>query len=64
MREYIDDGYYCKICDDYTKQQIHDAEHERDSSGDWRICLICNSYYSGYTGKWKIRTGDKNDNRY
>jgi ribosomal protein L44E len=61
MREYIDDGYYCDICEAYTRQQVHDAEHERDSSGDWRRCLVCKGYYSGYTGKWEEITDTTGD---
>lgn len=46
------DVEYCGICDKNTKQTIHESGHERDSSGCWRRCTVCNSYYSGYDGNW------------
>lgn len=52
-RTFIDDGYYCAICQKDTKQEIHESGHERDSSGDWQRCLECGARYSGYTGKWE-----------
>lgn len=57
MEKYVDEGYCC-ICKKDTKQEFNDAGHERDSSGDYRICLECGAYYSGYTGKWYQKEKD------
>lgn len=46
------DEAYCHHCDKDTPHEIHDSGHERDSSGDWRICQVCKWYYSGYTGEY------------
>lgn len=38
----------CKVCQRETPRLIHDAQHERDSSGDHSECLICGSWYDGW----------------
>ena len=51
-REYTD-VMWCDICREDTEQLVHDAGHERDSSGDWQECQVCKSYRSGLTGLWR-----------
>lgn len=46
-KDYIDEKW-CPVCDDYTQQKIHDAEHERDSSNDYSVCLECNTWIDGW----------------
>lgn len=44
---------YCEHCDDYTTQLRKYDTHERDSSHDCFICLVCKWEYNGYNGKWE-----------
>ena len=44
---------WCGHCEKETRQECHDSNHERDSSGDSRYCLECGWRYSGLTGKWE-----------
>lgn len=53
MPKTYDDEDWCGICKADTIQTIHDSEHERDSSGDWRKCHKCGGTYSGMTGEWE-----------
>lgn len=46
------DEMYCDHCDDDTDQIVHSDGHERDSSGDWQICLKCGYRKSGWGGGW------------
>lgn len=50
-KTYIEE-LWCPICDKFTKQEIYDSGHERDSSNDSQTCLDCGAYYSGFTGEW------------
>lgn len=52
MREYNDEAF-CDHCDKDTPHHIIDSEHERDSSGDSRTCLICKWTWRGYTGDYE-----------
>lgn len=45
---YVDDEV-CDFCDTETKHVIHDENHERDSSNDWKVCLGCGWRTSGYS---------------
>lgn len=47
-----DDVHYCDHCERDTPHDAHDSGHERDSSGDWRECLVCRWRYSGLTGRY------------
>jgi len=49
---YIDEAF-CRHCDKDTTHRIHDAEHERDSSNDWRTCLVCKWHWSGMTDRYE-----------
>jgi len=51
-RDYEDDDF-CDHCQKETKHLCHSDGHERDSSGDWRKCLVCGWRYSFYTGKYE-----------
>jgi hypothetical protein len=51
-RSYID-TFFCEICEEDTVHSVYDAEHERDSSNDYRICRCCGSRWSGYTGEYE-----------
>ena len=44
--------FYCDNCKKQTQQVCEDSGHERDSSGDWRICRVCLWRYSGYDGEY------------
>lgn len=60
MKEYFDE-MWCPVCKKDTRQFIHDSEHERDSSNDWRICSGCCSRLDGWgkpTGKVKVTFTD------
>lgn len=46
------DERWCGHCEKDTKQECFDSGHERDSSGDWQICLECGWKYSGLSGTW------------
>ena len=46
------DERYCDNCDDFTMQSCIDSTHERDSSADWRKCLVCEFEYDGISGKY------------
>lgn len=46
------DTRYCHHCDTDTLQLVVDSNHERDSSGDWRECLTCHWWYSGFDGRY------------
>lgn len=46
MKKYIDERY-CEKCGEYTEHEVRDAEHERDSSGDYEECLICGWWETG-----------------
>ncbi len=50
-REYQDEEY-CYHCMADTPHTIYDSGHERDSSGDWRICHNCKWRYSGLSGAY------------
>lgn len=50
-KRYVEEGY-CPFCERGTKQDVTDAEHERDSSNDARECLECRAHWMGLTGKW------------
>lgn len=54
---YIDERY-CGHCDRYTQHTCYDSNHERDSSGDFQQCEVCNWYMSGYTRKYEPPYGD------
>lgn len=45
---YYQDEMFCRHCDKDTQHKIHDTDHERDSSGDWRECLVCHWTKSGH----------------
>lgn len=47
-----DELRYCGHCQADTAQEVHDSNHERDSSGDWRRCTVCGWEYYGLTGRW------------
>lgn len=44
------DERFCDHCDEYTMHDIIDSTHERDSSSDWRECLVCGWTYNGLDG--------------
>lgn len=46
------DTMYCDNCDEDTEQIVHSDGHERDSSGDWKVCTKCGFRMSGLTGEW------------
>lgn len=41
---------WCSECQKETLHLLVDGEHERDGSGDSDTCLICGTYFSGYSG--------------
>jgi len=46
------DKLYCTHCHAYTNHQCEYDTHERDSSQDYFVCMICGWYYTGFTGKY------------
>lgn len=46
------DECFCDHCEKDTDHLCYCSGHERDSSGDWRQCLVCNYRYSGFDGKY------------
>jgi len=47
-KDYTDDCF-CNHCENDTLHVFHDGGHERDSSGDWSVCLTCGLRSSGYS---------------
>lgn len=48
MSEPYQDERWCSNCKDYTEHYCIDSDHERDSSGDYEKCLVCNWYKTGF----------------
>jgi len=46
--EGYEDEAFCDHCGQDTRQRFHDSGHERDSSNDWRECLVCHWVKFGY----------------
>ena len=61
QRTYITNNNYCGHCEKDTPQEVHESGHERDSSGDWQVCLECGWRYSGLTGDWHPPFGEEEE---
>ncbi len=46
------DERFCDRCERDTQHQVHDSGHERDGSGDRRMCLVCGWTWSELTGEY------------
>jgi len=53
MGGFVKDEHFCSHCNAYTMHACQYSDHERDSSGDWFICLTCEWEYHGFTGKYE-----------
>ena len=53
MDNFYRDERYCDNCRKDTLQIVSDSTHERDSSGDYAVCLECHRNYRGLHGKWR-----------
>ncbi len=42
----------CPRCGRETPHEVHDSGHERDDSGSWRECKVCEAFWSGMTGEY------------
>lgn len=51
----------CSECQKETLHLIIDGEHERDSSGDSETCLMCGTYFSGYSGTKYVKFYSKEE---
>lgn len=49
QKEYYEDERFCEHCNAYTMHRCCDSGHERDSSNDYKECLICHWYRSGWS---------------
>jgi hypothetical protein len=49
----------CDHCGKNTPHRYHDDGHERDSSHDWRQCLVCGWKAWGFTGEYQPDTLDE-----
>lgn len=50
MEQKYNDFSDCPICNRETLHEYYSTGHERDSSGDYRRCKVCNSIDMGLTG--------------
>lgn len=48
MEEYFEEDDYCPICEDDTLHYYYSQGHERDSTYDYDICLVCGLKRTGY----------------
>lgn len=48
-----EDEIYCDNCGCYTRQTVHYAGHERDSSHDWKLCQECGWRWNGFSGDYE-----------
>lgn len=39
------DVEYCPECGGLTNHLINESTHERDSSGEWKQCQVCDHYH-------------------
>lgn len=50
-KTYIDEKF-CKHCEEDTNHEITEFGHERDSSADTFMCLVCHWHGSGMFGEY------------
>jgi hypothetical protein len=55
-QEEVKDPWHCKHCDAETIHLCRYSGHERDSSRDWRKCLVCEWECFGITGEYEPPT--------
>lgn len=53
VEETWEEELYCKQCKKETKHTCHSSGHERDSSGEYKVCQVCDKLTSDnmYGGK-------------
>lgn len=58
MSKSYTDERYCQHCARETAHWCTDSDHERDSSADYRECLVCGWRYLGCTGRYEAPPKD------
>lgn len=46
VEETWEEELYCKQCKKETKHTCHSSGHERDSSGEYKVCQVCDKLTS------------------